>query len=501
MKKPTSGLSTQEKIKMLQYMSRPVQDDTATPVQESTPTVPTPAPQIDTQAPVIPGPLTVSDEPTTPHVEPQIPGPLLPEPTPSAPAPAPIIPQPLVPTGLEKAKQDLGSAFEQEKQAVSALGSFTEQEAEERKPLMEQRTKVLETYNNEYEKIIANAAGETKADNERIDKLVEEQQNSKYDGFWQNKSTGEKILGAISIALGAYAQGVSGGKVPNTALSIINDAMKADYTQYLDKSNKKIALINQSRTSVAAKQAATREELLRQEAYKIGQLGQIEAKLQDIGVKFQGKRAGETANQLASQIEQRKVQLQSGIQQQIEANKAADAKLKADALQSELDRMTKKQEKQEKTELDYAKENRKVRSTLEKAETSLKTLEKAPNTSAGDIVVLFNFIKAQDPNSTVRESEFQLGIETEGVLERISGIIPGWTAGKRLTDTQRAELIKAARSSVQAQKEVYKQYVEDTKKEVTRFGLNPTKIFGSDNQSADDAAMRRYKELKEKAGR
>jgi len=37
-----------------------------------------------------------------------------------------------------------------------------------------------------------------------------------------------KIAAVISVAMGAYAQGLSGGKLPNTALGIINNAIKTD---------------------------------------------------------------------------------------------------------------------------------------------------------------------------------------------------------------------------------------------------------------------------------
>jgi len=37
-----------------------------------------------------------------------------------------------------------------------------------------------------------------------------------------------KVAAVISVAMGAYAQGLSGGKLPNTALGIINNAIKTD---------------------------------------------------------------------------------------------------------------------------------------------------------------------------------------------------------------------------------------------------------------------------------
>lgn len=42
------------------------------------------------------------------------------------------------------------------------------------------------------------------------------------------KNTWQSVGAAIAVAMGAFAQGLSGGKVPNTALQIINDAVRRD---------------------------------------------------------------------------------------------------------------------------------------------------------------------------------------------------------------------------------------------------------------------------------
>ena len=42
------------------------------------------------------------------------------------------------------------------------------------------------------------------------------------------KSTGSQVMAAFAMAIGAFAEGLSGGKVPNTALIIIDNAIKRD---------------------------------------------------------------------------------------------------------------------------------------------------------------------------------------------------------------------------------------------------------------------------------
>jgi len=58
--------------------------------------------------------------------------------------------------------------------------------------------------------------------------LEEDYNNSKIDPNRAFSSTGSKVAAAIAIAFGAFAQGMSRGKLPNSALQIIEGAIKRD---------------------------------------------------------------------------------------------------------------------------------------------------------------------------------------------------------------------------------------------------------------------------------
>lgn len=58
--------------------------------------------------------------------------------------------------------------------------------------------------------------------------LEEDYNNSKIDPNRAFSSTGSKVAAAIAIALGAFAQGMSRGQMPNSALQIIEGAIKRD---------------------------------------------------------------------------------------------------------------------------------------------------------------------------------------------------------------------------------------------------------------------------------
>jgi len=63
----------------------------------------------------------------------------------------------------------------------------------------------------------------------KIEQLTQEaKQNIDPKRWWREKSTGQTILAALSMAMGAYAQGLSRGAVPNTALQIIDKKIQQD---------------------------------------------------------------------------------------------------------------------------------------------------------------------------------------------------------------------------------------------------------------------------------
>lgn len=65
-------------------------------------------------------------------------------------------------------------------------------------------------------------------------------------------------------------------------------------------------------------------------------------------------------------------------------------------------------------------------------------------TPAGDLALIFNYMKVLDPGSVVRESEFATAASTGAFGERIKGAVERVTSGKRLTDAQRADFVSRA---------------------------------------------------------
>ena len=229
--------------------------------------------------------------------------------------------------GFESLQQQAGDVFGQHKAAVTQLGQLEADEAAEKAPLLEKKSKSLEDHNTKLKKIMDESTAGIKADTDARNAKIDEFDKMEYKGFWQNKSTGEKILGALAVALGAYAQGLSGGKLPNTALTIINKAVEEDFKQFKVKQGKLLKAIQQSGVSIQMKRQATQDLLNGEDAYSVGQLGQIESQLGEITNKFKSPKAKEQANILISKIGQNKLSLEANLQAKLEAKYARDAQI------------------------------------------------------------------------------------------------------------------------------------------------------------------------------
>jgi len=77
--------------------------------------------------------------------------------------------------------------------------------------------------------------------------LEDDYNNSKIDPNRAFSSTGSKVAAAIAIALGSFAQGMSRGQMPNSALQIIEGAIKRDIdAQKTEMQKKKDVLLNRN---------------------------------------------------------------------------------------------------------------------------------------------------------------------------------------------------------------------------------------------------------------
>lgn len=103
------------------------------------------------------------------------------------------------------------------------------------------------------------------------------------------------------------------------------------------------------------------------------------------------------------------------------------------------------------------------------------TAAKDPS-AAGDIALIYGFMKNQDPGSTVREGEFATAQNAGGVEERARAAWNKLIDGERLTKEQRADFISRSKQAYDAHYSRYKPWADQFTEVARRNGINPSDV-------------------------
>jgi len=96
--------------------------------------------------------------------------------------------------------------------------------------------------------------------------------------------------------------------------------------------------------------------------------------------------------------------------------------------------------------------------------------------AAGDMSLIFNYMKVLDPGSTVREGEFATAQQATGVPERIVNAYNQAINGQRLNDKQREDFVGRAGMLFQRQHQTYLSTKKNYDDLAARFGFDPTLV-------------------------
>jgi hypothetical protein len=96
--------------------------------------------------------------------------------------------------------------------------------------------------------------------------------------------------------------------------------------------------------------------------------------------------------------------------------------------------------------------------------------------AAGDLAMIFNYMKLLDPGSVVRESEFATAQNAAGVPQRIRNVWNQLKAGERLAPEQRMDFVDRADRLYQGAAELQKARNDKYRKLAKDYGLEPTRI-------------------------
>lgn len=95
---------------------------------------------------------------------------------------------------------------------------------------------------------------------------------------------------------------------------------------------------------------------------------------------------------------------------------------------------------------------------------------------AGDLALIFNFMKVLDPGSVVRESEFATAAATGAFGEKLKAAGLRILNGQRLTPVMRADFLNRARGLFKSQERIQGKLVDRYTKLSNRFGVNPADV-------------------------
>lgn len=148
---------------------------------------------------------------------------------------------------------------------------------------------------------------------------------------------------------------------------------------------------------------------------------------------------------------------------------------------SETERVNKKVETNLKTEEGLRKEvNTLLKDFFQVADANARVLAAGINPSAaGDLALIFNFMKMLDPGSTVREGEFANAQNSASVPQRIRGLYNSITEGERLSEAQRGDFLDRAESLFGAAQDEAAKTAGAFERIATNAGVNVNNVLAT----------------------
>lgn len=108
---------------------------------------------------------------------------------------------------------------------------------------------------------------------------------------------------------------------------------------------------------------------------------------------------------------------------------------------------------------------------------SFSRIQASGDNAAGDIALIFNFMKMLDPGSVVRESEFATAQNAAGVPERVRNAFNRALEGTRLTPNQREQFLGEAEQQMAAAKFRRSENLAGMERVITNRGLTRENVI------------------------
>jgi len=115
--------------------------------------------------------------------------------------------------------------------------------------------------------------------------------------------------------------------------------------------------------------------------------------------------------------------------------------------------------------------------------------------AAGDLALIFNYMKILDPGSVVRESEFATARNAAGVPERIRRIYNRVLEGKQLGTAQRKDFVSRAEKLYKSMMAQYEKDEHQFRELAVSFGMDPQQVIVDMSPPKEaDAYLRKFGE-------
>jgi hypothetical protein len=118
-----------------------------------------------------------------------------------------------------------------------------------------------------------------------------------------------------------------------------------------------------------------------------------------------------------------------------------------------------------------SKEYKDIRNSYAKIQASAKD-----PSAAGDLSMIFAYMKLLDPISVVREGEQATAENARSVPDRIRNLYNKAMTGKKLEPNQRADFVDRAERLYKSAEEIQKQRELDTRSRAVSYGLDPNRV-------------------------
>ena len=134
-------------------------------------------------------------------------------------------------------------------------------------------------------------------------------------------------------------------------------------------------------------------------------------------------------------------------------------------------------EKRPEAEAKFRKEYSDQTKSYQDVKSAYGRIQSADKSGAGDIALIFNYMKMLDPGSVVREGEFATAENAGGAFAKAGNLYNKLLTGERLKDEQRNMFVKQSErlyQSAAGQEKVVRSGIERI---ATGYGLKPENIF------------------------